>query len=53
MKNAKLSELQKAAEWVRFARTNHALHGDSSSEAELVDAIKAFSEEQQKQDKSK
>jgi len=44
----KITEVQKAAEWVRFARTNHALYGDSSTEAELIDALKALAETQEK-----
>jgi len=31
-----LSEVQKAAELVRYARTLHAMYGDSSSEIELM-----------------
>lgn len=40
-----MTELQKAAEWVRHARTNHAIYRDASSEAELEDALKAFNKE--------
>jgi len=46
-----ISEIQKAAEWVRHARTNHALYGDASSEAELVAALKDFAEAQKVSDK--
>lgn len=44
----KITEVQKAAEWVRFARTNHALYRDSSTEAELIDALKSLEESQDK-----
>ena len=43
-KSGKITEVQKATEWVRFARTNHAIYRDESSEAELTSALKALEE---------
>ena len=45
----KLTEVQKAAEWVRFARTNHALYRDTSTEQELIDAINSFAKAQEQE----
>ncbi len=43
-KHREMTEVQKAAEWVRFARQNHVIYWDESSQSELNDALKALEE---------
>jgi len=46
MNEPNISEIQKAAEWVRHARTNHAVYRDTSSQAELVAALEDLAKAQ-------
>jgi hypothetical protein len=43
-----MSEVQKAAEWVRHARANHVIYWDSSSQSELNDALKSLEDARNK-----
>ena len=48
-KQREMTEVQKAAEWVRFARQNHFIYWDESSQSELNDALKALEDARNKE----